>query len=187
MLFLSFKETTHPYVLQISVKHNKKWNPLLYLLNYKSARSALRVLSLIDDYTLCFSHFLIIGLWNYSGNSRLRSEILGTQGKSEGRWLPNFTFNSKTRPAKGTQFKGVFIPELINNPLASCSLINLTFFTLYTEFPFICLCNFRIVAVYRFSTLYAIWYHYLTNKVKSFMSCWSFEIFHFFFHNIMFS
>ena len=102
MLFLSFKETTHPYVLQISVKHNKKWNPLLYLLNYKSARSALRVLSLIDDYTLCFSHFLIIGLWNYSGNSRLRSEILGTQGKSEGRWLPNFTFNSKTGPAKGT-------------------------------------------------------------------------------------
>ena len=48
--------------------HNKNQNPLLYLfVNCISARSGPQVLSLKDEYTFCFSNFLIVGLC-YSAN-----------------------------------------------------------------------------------------------------------------------
>ena len=49
--------------------HNKNQNPLLYLfVNCISARSGPQVLSLKDEYTFCFSNFLIVGLCYSSAN-----------------------------------------------------------------------------------------------------------------------
>ena len=68
MPFLSFKGTTHAYLLKISMTHNKNLFLLLNLLiNYISAKSVLQILSLrrINFSSL---HFLIIGLCNSSAN-----------------------------------------------------------------------------------------------------------------------
>ena len=63
MPFLSFKGTTQAYLLKISITHNKNLNPLLnVLINYISAKSAPRILSLNAEYTFLFLNFLIMGL-----------------------------------------------------------------------------------------------------------------------------
>ena len=50
--------------------HNKNRNTLLNLIiNCISTRSAHKILSLEDEYTLHFSNFLIIGLGNTSAKS----------------------------------------------------------------------------------------------------------------------
>ena len=67
---MSFKRTTHSYLLQMSIIRNKKRNPLLSLLiNCIPAKSILQTLSLKDEYTFRFSNFLIIGSCNSSPNS----------------------------------------------------------------------------------------------------------------------
>ena len=66
----SFKGTTHAYLLELSITHNKKQIPLLNLLiNCISARSAPQLLSIEGEYTFRFSNFLIIGFCNSSANS----------------------------------------------------------------------------------------------------------------------
>ena len=58
--FLYFIGITHTFLLQISVTHNDKRNPLLHLLTIGiNARSAPQILSLKDKYTLHFSNFAI--------------------------------------------------------------------------------------------------------------------------------
>ena len=60
-----FNWKTHAYLLQISIMHNKKQVPLLdILLNCISARSESEILSIKEEYTACFSNFLIIALRN---------------------------------------------------------------------------------------------------------------------------
>ena len=73
--FLFFKRITHVYLLP---------NLLNLLINCKSARSAAQILSLKGECTFLFLHFLVIGLCNYSTNSRIRSETLATLAKSKG-------------------------------------------------------------------------------------------------------
>ena len=61
--FLSFKGTTHAYLLKISITHNKNLIPLLYLLNNCiSAKSTPQILSINAACTFLFSNFLIMGL-----------------------------------------------------------------------------------------------------------------------------
>ena len=53
MSFLSFKITTHAYLLKISITHYKNGLPLLYLsTNYILVKSAQKMLSLKEKYTL---------------------------------------------------------------------------------------------------------------------------------------
>ena len=55
MSFLSFKGTTHAYLLQMSITHNKNWNPLLDLIiNCIFAKYATQILSLKDEDALRF-------------------------------------------------------------------------------------------------------------------------------------
>ena len=55
-----------------SIAHNENLNPLLNLLiNFISGISAPQILTLKDDYTLCFSNFLVIDFSNSSTNSRV--------------------------------------------------------------------------------------------------------------------
>ena len=61
--FLSFKGTTHAYLMNKSITHKRYLIPLLYLLiNCISAKSTPLILSLKEEYTLLFLNFLIIGL-----------------------------------------------------------------------------------------------------------------------------
>ena len=71
--FLSFKGTTHAYLLQISIKHNKNLNHLLNLLiNCMSAKCAPpQMLCVKGKYTFLFSNFLIIGFCSFFANSLL--------------------------------------------------------------------------------------------------------------------
>ena len=63
------KGTLHAYSLLISITHNKKQNPLFYLLiNCLSTRLAPQLLSLKDDYTLHFLNFIITGICNFPAN-----------------------------------------------------------------------------------------------------------------------
>ena len=79
------------------------------------------ILSLKDEYTFCFSNFLINGLYNSPANCYIWPETLRN----------NFTFNStenvfrtsSRRLAKQKMFAG----KLLNNPLASYFLIYLDF------------------------------------------------------------
>ena len=53
--FLSFKWTIHGNLLQISIAHNKNWNPLLnFHITCVSARSLPQMLSSKDEYILFF-------------------------------------------------------------------------------------------------------------------------------------
>ena len=62
MLFLSFNRTINAYLLKKLITNNENRISLLYLLiNCISLRSASQMLSLKDEYTLCFFNFLIIG------------------------------------------------------------------------------------------------------------------------------
>ena len=64
---MSFKGTAHACLRKTSVIHNRKLNPLLNLLiNCISSSTAPQILSLEDEYTFCFSNFLIIGFCNFS-------------------------------------------------------------------------------------------------------------------------
>ena len=61
----AFNWKTHAYLLQISIMHNKKQVPLLdMLLSCISARSESEILSIKEEYTVCFSNFLLIALRN---------------------------------------------------------------------------------------------------------------------------
>ena len=96
MHFLSFKGTTHPYLLLISITYYKNQNLLSSLLiNCISARPTPQTLSLKDDYT--FSTFLISGLFNSSANS----------------W-----FGNSITCSVGT--KRVFIKKFINHETSPC-------------------------------------------------------------------
>ena len=73
-------------------------------------------------------------------------------------------------------FKGVFIPKLLNNPLASCSLINFHFLLSHTEhfdksiiLPFFVLATFGFL----FSVFFLLFRQFL-------------EIFDFLFHYVIF-
>ena len=69
ILFLSFKEITHIYSLEISVTHNKKRIPSLNLLiNCMSTKWALQILSVKNKYTFLSLKFLMIGLCNSSAS-----------------------------------------------------------------------------------------------------------------------
>ena len=70
MPFLSFKGTTHTYLLKRSITHNnKKPSPLLNLIiNYISERSPFQIFSLDDEYTWRFLSFLIILLCSSLAN-----------------------------------------------------------------------------------------------------------------------
>ena len=69
MSFFSFKGPIHAYLPKPSIKYNEKQIPLLYIhINCKSARSALQMLHLKDEYTSCFLNFVIIGLCNSTAN-----------------------------------------------------------------------------------------------------------------------
>ena len=78
--FLSFKKTTHAYLLQTSITHNKKQNSLLYLLiNCISADSVAEILSLKDEYIFRFSIFLIIDLcYNFAFCTNTRRVFIKT-------------------------------------------------------------------------------------------------------------
>ena len=61
---------THAYLFKISMTHNKKQIPLLNsCFNFISARSATQIFCKKDEFTFCFSKFLIIGFCNSSANS----------------------------------------------------------------------------------------------------------------------
>ena len=63
--FLSLKETTHAYLLKISIIYNKNLILLLYLLiNCISAKSTLQILS--SNFFLL--NFVIFGLWRLSAS-----------------------------------------------------------------------------------------------------------------------
>ena len=67
--FLSIKGATYANLLKISMTHNKKWIPLLYIpIHCISAWSTSQILSLKDEYTFRFPNFLIIGLCNFFAN-----------------------------------------------------------------------------------------------------------------------
>ena len=57
---------------------------------------------------------------------------------------------NKGGPNKGIRLKRVFIPKLLNNPLASCSLINLDFLLLQTV-------QFGISIILPFFVFYNFW------------------------------
>ena len=60
--------------------HNKNQNPVLYLpIKYISMKSAPQILSLQDEYTFCYTDFLIIVLCNTSASCHVV--------KSEERWF----------------------------------------------------------------------------------------------------
>ena len=81
--FLSFKGTTHTYLLKILMTHNKKWNPSPYLLiNSISTRLVPGIVSLKDEYTLPFSNFLIIGYHNSSAKCLFGFTSLSIAGLS---------------------------------------------------------------------------------------------------------
>ena len=66
---MSFKWTTQAYLLKRSITPNKYLIPLLYLLiNCTSARSALGILSLKEEYSFRLLNFLVIGLWSSSAS-----------------------------------------------------------------------------------------------------------------------
>ena len=70
--FLSFKEITHIYLLKISITHNENLNNLLNLLiNYISARSVPKILSIKSECNFFLLNFLIIGVCNSSTSSLL--------------------------------------------------------------------------------------------------------------------
>ena len=91
---MCFKGKTHAYLLKISLKHNKKWIPLLNLrINCTSARLALQILSIKDDCNFLFKYFLIIGFCNAFVNSLY--EILSFLIR-----LPQFFYQKICRPFK---------------------------------------------------------------------------------------
>ena len=66
---MPFKRTTQAYLLKTSLTHNENLIPILNLLiNYISAKSALQILSLNDEYTFLLLKFAKIGLWNSSAS-----------------------------------------------------------------------------------------------------------------------
>ena len=67
---MSLKEGTYVYLLKISTAHNEKQILLLNLLiDCISAVLTPHILSIKDEYTLCFSNFLIIGLCIFLASS----------------------------------------------------------------------------------------------------------------------
>ena len=68
--FLSFKEITHEYQVNILITHNENQIPLVNLhIIYISVGLAPQVLSAKSEWTLLFSNVLIIGLCKSTANS----------------------------------------------------------------------------------------------------------------------
>ena len=108
----------------ISITNNKKQIPLSNLLiNCISARSAPQILSIKDECTFPFLSLkciLGITLLRANKNVLIISFILDLV-------LTCYYLCKKRGPTKGILLKGVLIPRLLNNPLASWSLINFDF------------------------------------------------------------
>ena len=80
---ISFKGTTHAYLLKISITYNKKRILLLnVLLNCILARSTPQILSIKDECNFRFQNFVIIGLCNSSANCWLEIVLFSVTDSS---------------------------------------------------------------------------------------------------------
>ena len=95
---LSFKETTHAYLLKKLIMHNKNLIPLSSLpINCMSPKSTLEILSLNKEYYFLFSNFLIIDQCSCSANC-----CIATSTKGPSFWLK--------LPLRAISFTSVAIP-----------------------------------------------------------------------------